>query len=97
MLKRTPLGMIKVNNDIIVQNAPVDRKFWDVYLKCCASVGSLDGVELVKSSRRSTRGYHIYFDQIDMTATVVSFRIRVMKLGSEEIKENSHETVQQPA
>lgn len=97
MLNRTPIGMIKVDNNIIVKNAPVDRKFWDVYLKCCANCASLDGMQLIKSSKRSTYGYHLYFDPIDMTASVVSFRIRLMKLGSDEIKQENHETIQQPA
>lgn len=92
---RRPVGMIKVNNDIIIKNAPVDKKFWDVYLKCCANQASLSDVETVRIVRRSTFGYHLYFDPIDMTATVISFKIRIIKEKYEDSKAETHEAIQQ--
>lgn len=98
MLKKV-LGTIFVNNKVIVTNLPIDRKFWDIYYSCCKSVGSLKDVELVRQSRQMFKGYHLYFDHIDMTATVVSYKVRAM--SAQEIEEtkriNSYEEVQQPA
>lgn len=84
MLKRRALGMIKVDKDIIIKNSPVDKKFWDVYLKCCAAQ-KLNDVELIRVSRQATSGYHLYFDKIDMTSSVVSFKIRFMAFEEEPI------------
>ena len=97
MSDRIALGMIKVNSDIIVRNAPIDKKFWDIYLKCCANEKSIKGVEIVRVIRRSTFGYHLFFDPVDMTSSVVSFKIRIMKMSQEESKQEEHETVQQLA
>lgn len=94
MLKRKALGMIKVNKDIIIKNSPIDKKFWDIYLKCCAAQ-KLNDVELVRVMRRTAFGYHLYFDPIDMTSTVVSFKIRFMTCEEEPI-DVKYEEVQQP-
>lgn len=94
--KRIALGMIKVNNNIIIQNAPVDKKFWDVYLKCCANESSLNGVELIKVLRKINYGYHLYFDNIDLSASVVCFKIRFMD-NKEQPKTEEHEKIQQLA
>lgn len=96
MQKRHALGLIKVNNNIIVQNAPVDKKFWDVYLKCCANEASLEGVDLIKAEKKINYGYHLYFDKTDLSASVVCFKIRFMNV-EEEPKIKEHEKVQQPA
>ena len=95
MQKRHALGLIKVNNNIIVQNAPVDKKFWDVYLKCCANEASLEGVDLIKAEKKINYGYHLYFDKTDLSASVVCFKIRFMNV-EEESKTKEHEEIQQP-
>ena len=96
MSKKCAFGLIKVNNNIIVQNVPVDKKFWDVYLKCCANEASLEGVELIKTERKVNYGYHLYFDKIDMSASVVCFKVRFMNI-EENPKTKEHEEIQQPA
>lgn len=85
-------GTIKVNKDIIIKNSPVDRKFWDIYRQCCKNE-MLGGVELVRQSKSTTRGYNLFFDSIEMTSSVVSYRIRRLKLNEEHKTEKEYETV----
>ena len=86
-------GTIKVNKNIIIKNSPVDQKFWDIYRQCCNNE-MLGGVELIKKSKTVKSGYSIFFDPIDMTASVVSYRIRRIKLNEEYKTKKECESVQ---
>lgn len=85
-------GTIKVNKTIVVKNSPVDHKFWNIYKQCCKNE-MLNGVELVRQSKSITKGYNLFFDSIDMTSSVVSYKIRNLKLNREYKTEKDYEAV----